>query len=199
VHGELVRLYSSVADHNYAAVASRFNQAADQFVKAARTCDPDVGSGDVIRLGEQARAAWLNSEVLSGELDVLLPVLCAAACLVGVGDAVAVLSAEGDVWRLPLCVDTGRAHRRKLWTAWNTTEGSRCGRWAALHRLGVKLRADAHPERLTAYAECPPFTAKWVPSPRGGHTQEYHDPCDDEQQGIIGRVKETLEAAWSAD
>lgn len=189
VHDKLIQLYAPVAQQNYAAVASRFDKAAGLFGKAARTCDPDIDSGDVIRLGERARAAWLSSEVVANELSELLPVLCAAAHLVGCDGSIAGLGAEGDVLRLPLGCDPGKSHRRRVWEAWQAS--GRCGRWAALHKLGAQLRAHSNPSRLQPYQEPKPFTARWVPGEYGGYQQEVLDPEDSPSTNY------TEEAEWS--
>jgi hypothetical protein len=88
----------------------------------------------VAAMADDQRAAWSAAEQLVAQLDATVPVLTVAAELAGV----TVDNETGSL--LALCVDTTDQPKRALWAAWETKDG-RCGRWAALVRLGARIRA----------------------------------------------------------
>ena len=142
VLAELVSLYQPVGQRNYKTIADRFDQAARSFTAAVSICDPAVDSSAVIRLSERERSAWLGAEVCANELDELLQPLAAAAFLAGAPGAICVLNEDAAALQLPLTVDVDKLHVRKAWAAWADTT-TRCGRWAAIHRLGAKSALTA--------------------------------------------------------
>lgn len=172
VHGRLVALYEPHAQRNYKQVAAQFDDIAAQFAKCVRAVDPEIGSDAVVGAGDAARRAWFDAAELAAALDEWLRVLTAAGRLAGVP------AADDTEIAISLAVDTGKIHRRKLWTAWHAT-GTRCGRWSALLALGAELRAHKHPARLAPYSAPRPFQVRWVPGPHGGHVQQVTDPEDD--------------------
>jgi hypothetical protein len=82
-----------------------------------------------------------------GQLDELLPVLCAAARLCGADPDVAATGSQR--LGLGLTVEPRKAHLRKVAQAFGQTD-----RWQTLTDLGVTIRAADNP--LTTYPELPP-------------------------------------------
>ena len=117
---------------------------AGEFRAACHAVDPECDADTILRLNDQARQAWFSCAEITEKLDALLPVLCAAAELAGAPTGVAKLVEESNGLRLALCADPRKAHRRRVWEAWNTT-GGRCGRWSALRRLDVTIRHTRTP------------------------------------------------------
>lgn len=172
--GEAVRLrinreirakYSVVALSVYGQLAARFDTAASKLAAAAAAVDVELDAAAAVAAPEKARKAWLDAEHAAAELNRLLTPLKAAAVLAEICDD----TAEND---LPLCVDPGQLHRRRVWEAWETDEReaaaaraarsdtaftvdrtaavSRTGRWGALLRIDATIRA-CPPEAFTPY------------------------------------------------
>ncbi len=194
VLAELVSLYQPVGQRNYKTIADRFDQAARSFTAAVSIYDPAVDSSAVIRLSERERSAWLGAEVCANELDELLQPLAAAAFLAGAPGAICVLNEDAAALQLPLTVDVDKLHVRKAWAAWADTT-TRCGRWAAIHPLGAKIRANGSPDRLQPYAQPQPLTVNWEISPRGNYEKKTTDPHDS-PGGIITKIGAAI---WSVD
>jgi len=109
-------------------------------------------------------------------------VLTAAAVLAGICD-------DSDESVIALVVDAAEADRRDVWAAWHieSTEAaaartaranlpftdsplptrSRCGRWSALLRLGVTLRAHPADEEFTTYRKPRPMGVMVTNGPAG--------------------------------
>lgn len=152
-------VYAEHAVDNYCTLATRFDYAASQFLGHASVVDPETDPDAVVDASEKVRKAWRGAELSAGTMTQLLPALAAAAALAGFCDD------EGDDGTLlALSVDPGEADPVQLWEAWLTEDrlakaenaarsGSaftteappryRCGRWTALRKLNVILRA--HP------------------------------------------------------
>lgn len=183
VHTRLAELYAPQhAGRSYRAAADKFNDIAKKFTACADLVDVDGNSDTIVGEHEKVRRAWLDGAVHARALTDWLPVLCAAAELAG-AVGVSALTEDADPLRLALVCDAGRAHRRKVWTAWAVT-GGRTGRWGALHTLGVKLRAHPHPDRLDEYRRPLPLQGRWVPAKHGGHEQLWVDPEDNPRATI---------------
>jgi hypothetical protein len=163
-----------VAVDNYSRVASKFDGVAGKFSTAASLVDPETPAADVVGESDKVRQAWSSSERHAAELTTVLPALVAAAGLAG---------AEGvnGSGALFLCCDPGTRHRRRVWEAWRHSDG-RCGRWAALHRLGVKLRACELGD-FKPYAPPRPLETELRAIPGGGHVEQTVDPEDAQAAG----------------
>ena len=142
VHQRMREVYDAPAA--YAQIAEKFNTAAKRFVDAASTVDVETDAASMLEQPDKIRRSWLDAEGFGNQLSKLIDPLAAAASLAGVPDT------DSDTTRLPLCVDVDGHHRRKLWTAWSQS-GGRCGRWSALHQLGVEIRAANIDGGLEAY------------------------------------------------
>jgi hypothetical protein len=79
------------------------------------------------------RKAWTTAAVLAPKLSAQIPALITAAKLAG-----ATIMSNDD--QLPLTTNPGDQHRRRIWEAWDTTEG-RAGKWAALIKAGAAIEA----------------------------------------------------------
>jgi hypothetical protein len=114
-------------------------------------------------------------------MDELIPVLTAAATLLGMQAPVAGHQPE---ILIPLCCNPSKLHRRRVWEAWHHS-GGRCGRWSILRQLGAELRAHPHPDKLERYESPKPLVVKHVPDGPGSSYQAHwidpHDPGADKQ------------------
>jgi hypothetical protein len=191
---ELQALYEPVAQQNYRAAAKRYDAAAKRFTDAAKVVDVEAGGETLVTATTAQRDAWLAAPGLAGDLEEALLPLLAAAALAGAPDDVAFTTAATDPataeHQIAIATDPGKAHRRKTWGAW-ATNGGRCGRWAALHMLGVKLRAASDPARVTPYER--PRQPVAVAKP-GGRV-EYWDPHD----GDLPRGWHPVATGWLAE
>lgn len=176
VTAELVSLYAPLVGKAYKAVAEEFNSTAKRFTDVARVADPELPSDSIVRSDERTRNAWLSGAALAQELDRLTDVVARAAALIGATGVDDSYNDDRDLLLLPLVCDPGKLHRRRVWEAWIAT--GTCGRWAALARLGVKLRAHPHPERLERYRAPMPMEGRWVRGPQGQPQIQHIDPED---------------------
>ena len=175
VYPELIRLYAEAAADNYALVGKQFDSVAAKFTTAAGKCgDHEASSEDVVGQPNTVRDAWLDAAKHAAELDRLVPVLRAAAELAGISTA-------DDTVLLPLLVDPGDAHRRRVWEAFKA-DGVRTGRWGALAGLGVRIRACELLE-LAPYRLPKPLVHKQFPAAgpdnRGVYQAVTIDPEDE--------------------
>ena len=110
---------------------------------------------------------------------LLMHALHAAAQLAGVPDAPKKRDGGGrDAGLIPLCVNTTDQHRRVVWEAWECT-GGRCGRWAALAKAGVPIRALPTDQLagFETYRPARPLQERWIPvSPLGTSHRVIVDP-----------------------
>jgi hypothetical protein len=134
IESALAELYKPCAERNYQTAQARFDAAAQAFTEAASAVDVQADAADIVNAPDEQRAAWTAAEALAGQIDAALPVLTVAAQLAGI----AVDAETGSL--LAMCVDTTDLHRRALWAAWESQD-ARCGRWAALVKLGARIRA----------------------------------------------------------
>ncbi len=133
VERRLLELYAKAAPSNYAKAAAQFDAAATAFTAAAATIDTEAAAASMVTAPDDARAAWVAAEQHAAQLSALTPVLAMAADLAGT-------RVHNDEDLLPLVADPGQSHRRRVWEAFFHKEG-RTGRWGALHRAGVSIRA----------------------------------------------------------
>jgi hypothetical protein len=177
---ELRRIYSTVAQQNYQAIAKQFDQAAKRFADAAALADPEGDPASMISQPDKSRKAYLDSESHANQLTRLIPALCGAATL---ATGIDVHPANQQLV-LPLCVDVSTGKRRSLWDGWDTTSG-RTGRWGALAKLCATIRAHPLTEPLTEYRRALPVEQRRRQAPGQPHgILEYYtfDPESDVEQ-----------------
>ncbi|WP_091465354.1 hypothetical protein [Paenarthrobacter nitroguajacolicus] len=124
---------TKAATDNYNTLREQFNQTATKLVEAIKTVDPDAKAEDLMSSPAKIRQAWADAPIHAADLNAQLEALKTAAKLAGA------LIPNNDAY-LPLSTNPGNAHRRRVWEAWETTEG-RAGRWTALTKLGVHIGA----------------------------------------------------------
>ncbi|MBX7431125.1 hypothetical protein JDV09_03220 [Mycobacterium sp. Y57] len=163
-------VYSKHAPDIYAAVSKNFNAAAQAFIKAANTFDPEASPQVAIEASAELQKAWKTSAAAAAELTALTPALLSAALLAGVtGSSENPHANRGSHHRddiveadllLALTVDPGDIDRQQLWAAWDSDQlysaaaakaaqgftvavpaQRRCSRWSALREIGAVLRA----------------------------------------------------------
>ena len=194
---ELEALYSPGAEKNYKQAAARYDDAATHFTVAAKTVDVEAGGQTLVTCSAPAREYWLCAPALAAELDAARAVLYAAASLCdGVPADVAFATAASDIdtteHQIALATDPGKAHRRKVWSAWHAT-GARTGKWGGLVSLGVKLRA-ASAATVTPYKR--PEKPVSVVGPSG--KVEYWDPHDGPLQAVRPGFR-PVQVGWIAE
>lgn len=197
VAAKLESLYEPTALKNYRAIAGSFDEAAGRFTTAAQTVDVEAGGETLVSVSPAEREAWLSAPALAAELDGALALLFAAAALAGAPGDVAFISGATDIetteHQVALACDPGRAHRRKVWSAWSQTSG-RTGRWGPLTGLGVQLRAASNPATVAPYER--PTQPVAVASP-GGRISYW-----DRHDGPLAEVlpgHHPVNAGWIAD
>ncbi|MGC5245404.1 hypothetical protein ACPXB3_00490 [Gordonia sp. DT219] len=178
--------YEPVADSNYRALASAFNGTATALTKAAKVVDPDTPAGEMVTATDKARKAWTDAALFAMQLDEQIPALATAAEL-------AELSTLTEDRRLPLLCDPGSLHRRRVWEAWDHTEG-RAGRWAALIRLGIPIRALDDLGEYEPYRRPAPIEKRLVSVGRGMTREIEVDPEDAEHELSVAAVMAPINA-----
>ena len=165
----LTNLYEPSAEKSFVKAAALFNAAAKRFTGFADLVDPDMDADVVVTLNDAQRQAWGQAPVAVRDLDAALAVLAEAAWLCGVSG---VTSGETLI---ALAMDTTDVDRRSIWEAWETVEG-RCGRWAAVHKLGAPLAA-ADLDGFQPYRRPMPMEERWERVPGEiGHSRREYDP-----------------------
>lgn len=127
--------FDKAAPANYETARAAYDKAAAALVKALEVVDPDADPASLMSAPEATRKAWGAVDVLTAALDEAAARLTSAARHVGIDTT--------DAGTVALhCQPHGREGdaRRAVWAAWDEPAG-RGGRWAALHRLGIKLEA----------------------------------------------------------
>ncbi|MGX9788594.1 hypothetical protein [Mycobacterium sp. MMS18-G62] len=119
VHAKLHEVYRPHAARIYGQLAKRFDQAAQRFTAAATVVDPESDSDPMVTAPADQRAAWTEAPLLATELSELLPALRVAAHFCGVE----LFGKQSEPTLLALVVDPAGAHRRRLWSAWETRTG----------------------------------------------------------------------------
>lgn len=187
----LRELADGIAAANYAAVAKRFDATAEKLVSAFEIVDPDTDPAELLGGDSRVGKAWNSAAEHAAELDRLTVALRCAAQLAGMAPdprmslpAASLHDWHDDMVDIGLTLDTSGAHRRKVWVAWTGIDpvhdnyniadlgGGRCGRWPAVWRLGVPIRA-VKLEEYAAYKLPPAIVSKIV----DGRTVQT-DPCD---------------------
>jgi hypothetical protein len=154
VSTRLMNLYEQSAKAAYVKAAAAFDKAAQQFEKCADLIDPCTDPEAVINLSDAQRKAWGEAPLAVNAVNAALDVLREAAWLCGVS------AVTTDEVTIALTLNTEGVDRRELWAAWETVEG-RCGRWAAIHTLGVPITANKTPDSLEPYRQPLPMEETW--------------------------------------
>lgn len=169
VLGKLQSVYSQHADGIYTAVADGFDGIAAQFVAATKLADPEADAEAMVNATAKARTAWSEAPMFAAQLDEILPPLNAAARLCGA------TGHDAPVMLLPLSIDPADHHRREVWNAWTST--GRTGRWAAIVKAGITIRAHRAPASVEPYRLPKPFEERT--ETRDGTTKTvWYDPED---------------------
>lgn len=165
--------YKKVAAANYETFRAQFNKLAQDFTKLCKTVDPDADPVTLVEATDAQRKAWAAIAIEYTGLDAMLPILTLAAKHAGI-------TITNNDSLFALTVNAGKAHRRRIWEAWDNEPNSRGGRWAALIKAGATIEAPALEEHK--------------PYPRPGHPQFKHvrgalgtrqvsvDPADEEYE-----------------
>jgi hypothetical protein len=165
----LFDVYAPCAETNYAKAAQTFDHWCAVFTAACNAVDPESPAESIVALDDDQRHAWTVAQEAKFQLSGSLEVLKAAAKLCG-HDA-----AGSREYGPPLACDTSGHHRRRLWEAWDSTEG-RTGRWGALHAMGVTIRA-ANLDAIEPYRLPQPMEERWK-KVGVGHQRVMVDPED---------------------
>lgn len=188
VEAAMLDAISETARANYDRVAQMFNEAAQTFTAAAAITHPEADASTIITANDEQRSAWVIAEVEAAKLEKLLPALLAACQLCGVridtaDERLAQIWYDSPIDQaavIGLTVDPGKAHRRRVWEAWET-DGGRTGKWGALTSLtGVTIRA-ADLDDFTRYDRPRPLIHKQeqiLGEPRGTVRNVTIDPED---------------------
>jgi hypothetical protein len=184
VLARLTEIYGGVALDNYGRVATQFNDCASKFGAAGAQADVEADGEAMVDQPDKARKAWLDGQKYAHHITRLMGALHAAAQLAGVPDAAKKHEGGGgrDAMLIPLCTNVSDQHRRVVWEAWAATEG-RCGRWAALHKAGVPIRALPADQLadFEGYRPPKPLQERWIPvAPLGTSVRHIFDPEDPE-------------------
>jgi hypothetical protein len=197
IHRRIRDRYAMTAVPTYEAVAAQFNSAADKLTDAFRAVDIEAPAEQILNRPDKERKMWTDAAVQADELTRLMGALHAAAGLAGCEDT--------DEALIALCVDPTQAHRREVWTAWETEESeakaartaanhlpfsdtmtmptpSRCGRWSALLRAGAIIRACPADE-FSEYRKPKPMVERTI-NGAGGPQRILLDPEDPDYQPL---------------
>jgi hypothetical protein len=170
---QLREYYAPHAVANYASAADYFDGLAQKFTDAADLVDPESDPAMMVDEVEKARKAWTTAEQLAHRLTAALDGLSAAASLAG--------TPIDQEHLIALTVDTDGIHRRKVWSAWERTDG-RTSRWGALIGIGAVLRTAAL-DGLQPYRRPRPMEVRQVRVGIGVR-QEPFDPEDEELAAV---------------
>ncbi len=168
VHATLRDIYHPHSQRIYGQLAKRFDAAAQKFAAACGVIDPEIDSRPLLTAPDEQRTAYTQAPLFATELSELLPALQAAAHFCGAEVY------KNEPLLLPLVVDANGAHRRKVWTAWET-QGGNTGRWGAIVKAGASIRA-ANLDTLRPYRKPAPMQERR--EERGGVI--FHIPVDPE-------------------
>lgn len=181
VYPALRREYSKVAEANWRALADRFNATAAALAEAVKTVDPDTAPESLMDAPTKTRQAWAEAPMRATELDAQIEAMVTAANLhdTRIG--------AGQESRIALTVRTESAHRRRLWEAWETTEG-RAHRWAALIKAGVRIGAPETLDGFTQYRRPKELEMRYERS-EWGHRPVLADPEDADYKPLSSEGK----------
>lgn len=194
--GALRRAWATDAEATYLHVAERFDAAAERLAEACALVDPETDPASLVGRDSKQQSAWLAAAEASAELENMLPALAAAAELAGhrFPQTDGPDARRRDPELMLTCIP-GRAHRRRVWEAWDH-KGGRTGRWGALAALGVTIRA-ARAGESRGYNRPGPVLIKSEPHSSGGfsgHRQYEWDPADHEWDNAPAETTEPVRA-----
>jgi hypothetical protein len=195
LHAAMLEAWAVCADNAYRQIADQFNAAADLFVAAAQTADPDAAAAEMVAADEPVRQSWLTCAVQSARLDELVLPLCYSAELTGlpITDADERIAQQwwladvADEAVIPLVCDPGSLHRRRVWEAYENTTG-RTGRWGALVAVGATIRAPLSLDGFERYRRPKPVThhqRQIAGAPRGYVENVESDPEDADYRTML--------------
>lgn len=160
--------YNKVAATNYDALREAFNTTAKAFTAACNAVDPNAEAEALMDATDAQRKAWTTAAVLAPKISAQIPALITAAKLAGT-----IVRDSDD--QLPLTTNPGEQHRRRIWEAWDSTEG-RAGKWAALIKAGAVI--EARPlEQFRSYRRAAEMETRYVQD-QWGHRPVIVDPED---------------------
>lgn len=171
VYPALRNEYAKTAEANYETLAAKFNDTARTLADAMDAVDIEAAPEHLMSGTDQQRNAWAHAPALAASLTSQVPALAEAARLAGAP----IQGADGT---LPLTVDPGNLHRRRVWEAWENTTG-RAGKWGALITLGATIEA-ATLDSYTHYRRPAPIETRYEQVGPGMHRPVEIDPEDHE-------------------
>jgi hypothetical protein len=145
----ILRAWRAASPKAHAVIGDLFNEAAAELTEASQTIDLEAKGEDILERTKKDIDAWKRAPSIAARLDELGQALIDSAVLAGIRDV-------DDMAELALCVDMGKAHRRRVVECWHDREPHRAGRWGQLLLLGCALRA---PASLDDFAPYPPLAA----------------------------------------
>lgn len=178
-HVRLAKIAATAGPAIYQQISDEWNTVAADLAQHAAATNLEATADVAHHLPEDSRQAWLRGEQTAHRLDVLLPVLRAAAELRGLplNDGQG-LPDEAALFALACRVDD-TVHRRRAWEAWQSR--GRCGRWANLIALDGITIAAADPDNFQRYREPKPMQTVREPikgQPMGFYRERQVDPED---------------------
>lgn len=171
VYPALRNEYTKTAAANYQTLAAKFNTTARALTEAMGTVDIETAPEHLMSGTDEQRNAWAHAPALAASLTAQVPNLTEAARLAG-------LTIQGADGTLPLTVNPGDLHRRRVWEAWENTTG-RAGKWGALISLGATIEA-ADLEDYKHYRRPAPMETRYEQVGRGMHRPVEVDPEDEQ-------------------
>lgn len=176
--------YRTVAEANYEAIRTRFNELAEQLTDALDTVDSEASPELMVKADSATRAAWADAPAHAYQLTALLPTLHTAALLAGTTQP----SGHADKLLIGLTTNTDGLHRRRVWEAWNNTTG-RALQWRELWKLGATIEAPAL-NNIKPYREPKPMETRAERADYGVRQFEY-DPEDDAHKAERDQLQRT--------
>lgn len=161
--------YAKTAAANYTTLAEKFNDTARTLTEAMDAVDIETAPEQLMSGTDEQRNAWAHAPALAASLTSQVPALADAARLAG-------LTIHGADGTLPLTVDPGNLHRRRVWEAWESGTG-RAGKWGALITLGATIEAPDL-EDYKPYRRPEPIETRYEQVGPGMHRPVQIDPED---------------------
>ncbi|WP_258802774.1 hypothetical protein [Pseudarthrobacter sp. NS4] len=174
VYPALRNEYAKTAAANYEALAAKFNTTAQTLTEAMQAVDIETAPEHLMSGTDEQRSAWAHAPALAAALTSQVPNLTEAARLAG-------LTIQGADGTLPLTVNPGALHRRRVWEAWENATG-RAGKWGALITLGATIEASDLDE-YKHYRRPAPIETRYEQVGRGMHRPVEIDPEDQHHRG----------------
>ncbi len=182
---------SEAAEAAYEKIAAAFNAEARKLTECASIVNVMASAESIVRdrLDKEQHDAWLSARQHAARLDELLEPLRIAGELLPIPSNQrqwGLLDGKMHDWLLALTVDPGVAHRRKVWSAWESR--GECGRWGALLDLGVVLRAHPDPLNFEMYHRPQPVEVRQERALAGGIWGVRQTKVDPEDAAYAARL-----------